>query len=185
MTNDDFAAWVSETRYQTTAEQLGYSWDPFAKGTDLSWRAPTRDASYRDRPDHPVVHVSAGDAEAYCGAQGKRLPTEDEWEYGARGLERRVFPWGDSWADDRAVWRADGTQPVASFPEGESWSGLHDMAGNVWEWTSTTTDDGAPIAKGGSWFEHNGAFLRGAVAMELDSRAWTSADIGFRCIQDL
>ena len=178
VTNRDFAAWVSETRYETTAEQLGYSWDPLAKGTDLSWRAPTRDASHRDRSDHPVVHVSGDDAAAYCEAQGKRLPTGDEWEYAARGAERRIFPWGDTWANNRAVWKADGTQPVSSLPGGESWNGLHDMAGNVWEWTSTVSKSGAPIVRGGSWFEYNAAYLRGAMQMELEENrtaSWSPA----------
>ena len=184
VTNREFATFVSETRHETTAERAGFSWDPFAKGTKLSWRAPTRSASYQDRPDHPVVHVSLADASAYCRAQGKRLPTEDEWELAARSTERNVFPWGSEWAPDRAVWRADGTRPVGSIPAGATREGLQDMAGNVWEWTSTKTERETPIVKGGSWFEHNGALLRGATRMELDSGSWTSADIGFRCVKD-
>ncbi len=184
VTNREFADFVSETGYRTTAEQAGFSWDPTFKGTDLSWRAPTRDVSYRDRMDHPVVHVSARDAAAYCEHVGGRLPSEDEWEYGARGSERRMFPWGDEWDPDRAVWKTDGTRPVGSHPEGASWNGLQDMAGNVWEWTSTTTPRQTPIVKGGSWFEADGALLRGATRMELENSNWTSADVGFRCVHD-
>jgi formylglycine-generating enzyme required for sulfatase activity len=185
ITNRDFATFVSETRYQTTAERQGFSWDPTFKGTGLSWAAPTRDAAYQDRPDHPVVHVSARDAAAYCEAQGKRLPTQDEWEFGARGEARATFPWGDQWQPNRAAFKTEGTRPVGSHPEGASWNGLEDMAGNVWEWTSSQTSQQAPIVKGGSWFEHDAALLRGAARMELADSEWTSADVGFRCVKDL
>jgi formylglycine-generating enzyme required for sulfatase activity len=184
VTNREFAAFVSETRHRTQAERAGFSWDPLAKGTDLSWRAPTRGTAYGDRLDHPVVHVSLSDAVAYCRAQGKRLPSEDEWEYGARGSERSTFPWGESWSPDRAVWRTDGTRPVGSIPDGATPGGLQDMAGNVWEWTSTETARQTAIVKGGSWFEHDGALLRGATRMEVEGGEWTSADLGFRCVED-
>ncbi len=59
------------------------------------------------------------------------------------------------------------------------------MAGNVWEWTSSKTPQGAAIVKGGSWFEHDAALLRGATRMELAGSDWTSADVGFRCVKDL
>ena len=185
VTNREFAMFVSETRYQTTAERQGFSWDPSFKGTGLSWAAPTRDASYEDRLDHPVVHVSARDAAAYCRAQGKRLPTQDEWEFGARGQDRATFPWGDQWSPKRATFKSSGTSPVGSHPDGASWSGLQDMAGNVWEWTSSNSSQRAPIVKGGSWFEHDPALLRGATRMELAGAEWTSADVGFRCVRDL
>jgi sulfatase modifying factor 1 len=101
--------------------------------------------------DHPVLHVSWNDAQAYCAWAGTRLPTEAEWEYAARGgLESRLFPWGDELepgGEHRMnVWQgrfpventaADGfygTCPVNSFPS--NGFGLHNMTGNVWEWCS-------------------------------------------------
>jgi formylglycine-generating enzyme required for sulfatase activity len=183
VTNREFAAFVSETRYETTAEEVGHSFTPLTKGTNLSWRAPTRSTGYRDRPDHPVVHVSAADAAAYCESRGKRLPSEAEWEYGARGQDRSRFPWGDDWSDGKATWNASGPSAVGATPAGASWSGAQDMAGNVWEWTRTEAEGGV-ILKGGSWFDNNPALLRGATKM-IDEPQRSSADIGFRCVKDL
>lgn len=117
-----------------------------------SWRHPEgRDSSINDRADHPVVHVSYYDAAAFCAWWGGRLPTEAEWERAARGgLEGLDYVWGDAYPADTAppanVWTGhfpshndgqDGwirTAPVARYPANPY--GLHDMAGNVWEWTA-------------------------------------------------
>lgn len=126
---------------------LWWHWTPGA-----SWRQPEGPgSSIGGRDDHPVVHVSWDDATAYARWMGKRLPTEAEWEYAARGgLHQKQFAWGDEWQPQgrhmantfqgefpsRAV-AQDGflrTSPVKAFaPNGY---GLFDMAGNVWQWTS-------------------------------------------------
>jgi len=117
-----------------------------------SWRAPTGPgSSIEGIEDHPVVHVSAADAEAYAKWAGKALPTEAEHEFAGRGgLEGREYAWGDELAPGGAMlanyWQGrfpyantceDGwlrTSPVRTYPA--NGYGLFDMVGNVWEWTS-------------------------------------------------
>ena len=126
------------------------TWWRFALGA--SWRAPTGPGSSIDGiEDHPVVHVSHGDAEAYAAWAGKSLPTEAEWEFAARGgLEGVDYAWGDDLAPGGAMmanyWQGlfpfanqltDGwlrTSPVGAYPP--NGYGLYDMIGNVWEWTA-------------------------------------------------
>lgn len=123
-----------------------WHWTPGA-----NWRHPEGpDSTIDGREDHPVVHISWDDAVAYAQWAGKRLPTEAEWEFAARGgLEGKPYVWGDDQPGAGGRWQAnlwqgefpfkntalDGferTAPVKSFPP--NGYGLYDMAGNVWEW---------------------------------------------------
>ena len=171
VTNAEFAAFVEDTAYQTEAEQLGNSFvfvDFLADKTDRGntvaaapwwrltdgacWHRPCGfDSDAAALPDHPVVHISWHDAQAYASWAGGRLPIEAEWEHAARGgLADSPYPWGETPPDDHQffpcnIWQGDfprynqgldgfiGTAPARSFePNGY---GLYNMVGNVWEWT--------------------------------------------------
>ena len=149
-------------------------------------------AAHRRGPNHPANCVKSFQADAYCKAQGLRLPDNDEWEYAARGTDGRLYPWGNADPSDQLCSNGvaahfpgstvNGTCPVASFPKGNSPFGLADMAGNVEEWTTSAAYEGA------DYFEF---FLRGGSGVDEipfpfrnhrynRSSSWNGTT-GFRC----
>ncbi|MBN1922557.1 MAG: SUMF1/EgtB/PvdO family nonheme iron enzyme, partial [Anaerolineae bacterium] len=95
------------------------------------------------RSNQPVVLVTYEEAAAYCAWAGGRLPTQEEWERAARGIDGRSYPWGETFTPAHANTRESGVggpTPVGVFVEGESPDGALDMAGNVWEWTASDYD---------------------------------------------
>lgn len=186
---------------------------------DTTWRCPQGPGSTAI-DDHPVVHVSWADAVAYAGWVGGRLPTEAEWEKAARGgLDQQAYPWGDELTpggEHRTnIWQGtfpsrntgeDGylaTAPVTAFaPNGY---GLHQMAGNVWEWTAdwfspfwhtrdqprTRVDPQGPprgtarVVKGGSHMCHRSYCNRYRVAARTQTTPDTTlGHTGFRVVAD-
>lgn len=218
VTNAEFAAFVRATRHATDAERLGSSfvfylqlpaaeraaathavretpwWLPVA---DASWQRPEGPGSHvRERPDHPVVHVSWQDAAAYCAWSGTRLPSEAEWERAARaGLEGRRFAWGDALLDAEGVPRCNvfrGTfpsrpdpgwrpAPIAACAGEPNGFGLHNVCGNVWEWCSDALDADRRPLRGGSFLCHTSYCDRHRVAARsANTAASASSNIGFR-----
>lgn len=178
VTNRLFSQFVEATGYRTEAERFGWSfvfWSHIPKNRfaqfvedtvaaapwwckvrGARWDAPEGPGStVATRGDHPVVHVSWNDAEAFCGWSGQRLPTEAEWEYAARGgLVQKLYPWGDKLRPDGEhrcnIWQGvfpeedtgddgyTGTCPVDAFPP--NGFGLYSITGNAWEWCSDWFD---------------------------------------------
>ena len=171
VTNAEFESFVRATGYQTDAERFGWSFvfygllsadmrnREYQVAAQTPWWCAIPEArwdqpegpgsSIQNRMDHPVVQVSWNDAMAYCHWVGKRLPTEAEWEYAARGgLQQQRFPWGDELTPDGQhycnIWQGTfpqentledgylGTAPARSFPP--NGYGLYNTSGNVWEW---------------------------------------------------
>jgi formylglycine-generating enzyme required for sulfatase activity len=138
--------------------------------------------------------VTWQEAETFCREHGKRLPTEEEWEWAARGGRKALtYPWGGEPPADRVCWDGEGnsagagerkaTCTVGANPRGKSADGIQDLAGNVREWTSTSHER-FKVLRGGSWGDSLPEFLSASF------RGWNAPDermelLGFRCVAEI
>lgn len=216
VTNRQFEAFVTATGHVTDAERTALSGDPgggsalfsqagmggWSLAPSASWRTPEGPGStIAERMEHPVVHVSLGDAQAYARWAGGRLPSEEEWEYAA------VLGAPEGSSADSGAYTADGmpvantwqglfpvrndatdgfaaTAPVGCFPPSKT--GLYDMIGNVWEWTATPYGAGQNTIKGGSFLcAENFCRRYRAAARQGQDADFSTNHIGFRIVLDV
>jgi formylglycine-generating enzyme required for sulfatase activity len=190
---------VSNTRYQQFVAATGHAPSAYSDDRRLNL------------PNHPVVGVNWYDAKAFCAWDGKRLPTEAEWEKAAKGPSGNLYPWGNAFNDKNANCCNinDSTMPVDSHPEGASEYGAYHMAGNAYEWvqdwydhqsyktSKTVLNPQGPkkglnwgalgemkVIRGGSWFAPSGS-------LTTTHRFWNQPEnnsygigLGFRCAKD-
>jgi formylglycine-generating enzyme required for sulfatase activity len=191
------------------------AWDGISN-EDSQTESAACGAYMSDHDDHPINCVSWTQATAFCATQGKRLPTEAEWEYAAgSGAEHRRYSWGDSppsstllnaCGAECSTWFAargrklapmypgdDGfriTAPAGTFPAGDTAHGLHDMIGNVWEWTSSPycVYPAHECQSPHKVFRGGGFATASAVNARASSRLYSNPehrymDVGFRCVK--
>ena len=187
---------VTVGQFREFVNQSGYSYN---RWNDV--------AVYSPGDGYPMVYVSWNDATAYAKWAGKRLPTEAEWEYAARGgLNGKRYPWGDDITHDDANYAGAGGKdkwgscaPVGSFAA--NGYGLYDMAGNVWEWCSDwygsdyysksplrnpqgPSSGSTRVLRGGSWYDPNFG-QRAAGRLFNFGPTDTHGNFGFRCVSGL
>ena len=198
VTQTEYQLFVNETGhrkpYISESEYLkqGYLVHPYSTVRKYLWttHSKSRQSNYPDQlARHPVVLVSQTDARQFCRWRGTEhklkydLPDEQQWEKAARGRDGRYYPWGNQVAPDKLnfAYRHGGTTPVGKFSSGASPWGVMDMAGNVFEWTTTPFDEHRVTMKGGGSWDDQGGISRAASRHGRNPKA-RHILFGFRCV---
>jgi formylglycine-generating enzyme required for sulfatase activity len=196
-----FAAFIRATGYRTTAEEAGWAWAWLDGGWQsvrgACWARPLGQAFPATDPAHwPVTQISWHDAQAFCAWANVRLPTEREWEKAARGVDGRLYPWGNQ-MPEAGLCNCNniqgGINAAGQCPTGASPYGVLDMSGNTWEWcaskwrpdyTSPPDDDPTGpeprVVRGGS-FNGDGGLVRCAARGKLNL-SFRDSTVGFRVV---
>ena len=187
VTNGQFAGCVADEACQPPSDTSSYTRDNYYGNDEFA--------------DYPVIYVSWNDASEFCEWAGGRLPTEAEWEYAARGPESFTYPWGNN-GPSTSLLNFDGnvgdTSEVGSYPNGASWVGALDMAGNVREWVNDWYDSGyygnspgenppgpasgeVRVLRGGAWNDDD---ARSSYRYHYVLPVFRFSVVGFRCAQE-
>ena len=140
------------------------------------------------RGNHPINCVDWGQSATFCSAYGLRLPSEEEWEWVARGgAPGTTYPWGNAAPESQLCWsgvsKRGGTCAVGSVSAGDSPLGIHDLGGNVWEWMYDKYDANARVYRGGSWRSHDPSNVRAAYRSGVRP-AFRHGMVGLRCARN-
>jgi len=202
VTNAEFAQFMAEEGYQQENYWLPEGWRLIQEKSihaPAFWNTPGHSSGV-DYPDYPVVGISWYEAMAFATWAGKRLPTEVEWEMACRGVEGRIWPWGNHWQPGWANTAEAGVfnlAPVGWFPESQSLNGCHDLIGQCYEWTSSLylpypylkeqAEDlvrSEPRSLRGCAWSARGPYFTRASYRFFQPPEHRHSDIGFRCVQN-
>lgn len=196
---------VTNASFQKFFEDGGYTKEEYWSEKGWKWlsmrdiKTVPAKCENEAEADHPRACITWYEAEAYAAWRGGRLPSAAEWEYAARGPESLVYPWGNEWDSAKAnVVDSEHTTAVGSFPDGVSWVGAHDMAGNVMEWVNdwysteyykegvkddpTGPEKGSTKIEKGGWFGSNPFVSRAAYGHYEDGPYYQDHHIGVRVV---
>lgn len=188
VSNKDYSAFINATQHSAphvdkTTWQNYKLIHPYSTAKKYLWH---NNQIPEGRIDHPVVLVDQHSAQAYCAWRGARLPSEAEWEKAARGANGNYFPWGNQFDPTKLNSADDGPFDTASinhYNNGASPYGVLNMAGMVFEWTSTVCPSdnrpNASIVKGGSWDDFPG--VTRSAAKHCRPNNLKHVLVGFRC----